>query len=92
MPRHTRAHTDTCVYVSMPFVRVCVYACVHVYIDANTRAYTYVHAYMHMCMHSLSLSLSLSLSPSPSLSLTFKLPGQFYDLTFLPGGFVSFRF
>ena len=29
--------------------------------------------------------------PSPSLSLTFKLPGQFYDLTFLPGGFVSFR-
>ena len=22
---HTRAHTDTCVYVSMPFVRVCVF-------------------------------------------------------------------
>ena len=37
----------------------------------------------------LSLSLSLSLS---SLSLTFKLPGQFHELTFLPGGFVSFRF
>ena len=64
-PRHTRAHTDTCVYVSMPFVRVCLYACVHVYIDAITCAYTYVHVYTHMCMRSPSPSPSPSTSPSP---------------------------
>lgn len=40
---------------------------------------------------SVSLCLSLSLPLPPSLPLTFKLPEQFYDLTFLPGGFVSFR-
>ena len=27
-----------------------------------------------------------------SLTLTFKLPELFYDLTFLPGAFVSFPF
>ena len=69
--------------------------------------YAYVRVYMHMCARSLSLSLSLSapllplplslslclsLSPPPSLPPTFKLPEQFCDLTFLPGGFVSFRF
>ena len=89
-PRHTRAHTDTCVYVSMPFERVCLFTCLHVYIDVSMCAYTYVHVYMHMCMHSLSLSLSPPFSLSLSLSLTFKLLEQFYDLTFLPGVFVSF--
>ena len=64
-PRHTRAHTDTCVYVSMPFVRVCLYACVHVYIDAITCAYTYVHVYTHMCMRSPSPSPSPSPPPPP---------------------------
>lgn len=73
-PRHTRAHTDTCVYVSMPFERVCLYPRVCVYIDANTRAYTYGHAYMHMRMRSRSLSPPL---PSPPLPHESSGPGVY---------------
>ena len=82
-PRHTRAHTDTCVYVSMPFERVCLYPWVRVYVDADMRAYPYGRAHTHMCMRSLSpplplpLPLLLSLLLSLSLSLTFKQPEQF---------------
>ena len=104
-PRHTRVHTDTCVYVSMA-LRTCVFihvrvrehalhTCVFIRMRARIYRCEYVcvcictRVYAHVYAFSLSLSLSLSLS---SLSLTFKLPGQFHELTFLPGGFVSFRF
>ena len=67
-PRHTRAHTDTCVYVSMPFERVCLYPWVRVYVDADMRAYPYGRAHTHMCMRSLSPP-SPSPSPPPPLPL-----------------------
>ena len=112
MPRHIRARTDTCVYVSMHalrtylFIRMCarIYRCEYVSVYICTCVYAHVRAlslslstspFLSLSLSlslSVSLSLSASLSPPPSLPLTFKLPEQFHDLPFLPGGFVSFGF
>ena len=74
---------------------MCPYAYVRVYMHMCARSLS-LSLSLSLCppspSPSLSFSLSLSLSPPPSLPPTFKLPEQFCDLTFLPGGFVSFRF
>ena len=85
------------------FMRMCarIYRCEYVSVCICTCVYAHVRALSLSLSLSLSapllplplsLSLCLSLSLPPSLPPTFKLPEQFCDLTFLPGGFVSFRF
>lgn len=96
---HTRLFIRMCAHVYID-ANMCPYTYVHAYMHMCALALALALSLslspslsfsVSLC---LSLSLSLPLPPSlpPSLSLTFKLPEQFYDLTFLPGGFVSFRF
>ena len=62
--------------------------CTCLFISMCALIYRHENACVYMCTCIYAHVYAFSLSRS----LTFKLPEQFYNLTFLPGGFVSFHF